>query len=71
MEKLDSADSRMTTGSSGAASQRATLAVESLSSAARVRAHSLGPGFVLRVTLACTAAAAGQVLIRGFHNCRG
>lgn len=75
-EKLDSADFCVMTGQlwergglSGTASQRATLAVESLSSAARVR--SLGYGFVLHVTLACTAAAGGQVLIRGFHNCGG
>lgn len=79
-EKLDSADFCVMTGQlwergglSGTASQRATLAVESLSSAARVRARvrSLGYGFVLHVMLACTAAAGGQVLIRGFHNCGG
>lgn len=77
-EKLDSADFCVMTGQlwergglSGTASQRQTLAVESLSSAARVRVRSLGYGFVLHVTLACTAAAGGQVLIRGFHNCGG
>lgn len=77
-EKLDSADFCVMTGQlwergglSGTASQRPTLAVESLSSAARVRVRSLGYGFVLHVTLACTAAAGGQVLIRGFDNCGG
>lgn len=35
------------------------------------RVRALGYGFVLHVTLACTAAAGGQVLIRGFHNCGG
>lgn len=77
-EKLDSADFCVMTGQlwergglSGTASQRQTLAVESLSSAARARVRALGYGFVLHVTLACTAAAGGQVLIRGFHNCGG
>lgn len=55
-------------GSSGTASQRATHIVESLSSDAHVRMRSLGPGFVLHITLACTAATGGRVLIRSFQN---
>lgn len=69
-EELHSADFSVMTGqlwergsSSGTTSQRATRTVEPLSSDAHVRARSLGPGFVLHITLACTAAAGGQVLI--------
>lgn len=74
-EDLDSADFCVMTGqllersgSSGTASQRAKHAVESLSSDARVHVCSLGPGFVLHIMYACTAAVGGQVLIRWFHN---
>lgn len=80
-EKLDSADFCVMTGQlwecsglSGTASQRANTrrGIPFISRAcARARVRSLGYGFVLHVTLACTAAAGGQVLIRGFHNCGG